>query len=76
MRRAGLLSKKITSYGIGAKSIMDWFDKPRLRPLYERNKKKALLILFDEELKDKPCHPDMVQSYQCPYLQGDRDELF
>ena len=53
----------------GVKSVMYWFDKTGLRPLYERNKKKAVHKLFSEELKDKACQP-------YTHLHGDRDELF
>mmetsp|Transcript_33250 Transcript_33250/g.71844 ORF Transcript_33250/g.71844 Transcript_33250/m.71844 type:complete len:146 (+) Transcript_33250:419-856(+) len=78
-----LLSKKRTLWkgkvGIkleeehrGVKSIMDWFDETKLRPLYERNKKQAIRIMFADELDVESVLPVVAQ----PQAQYDRDELF
>ncbi len=34
----------------GAKSIVDWLDETKLRPIYERNKEEATRIIFQRNL--------------------------
>jgi len=55
----GKVGIKLEEEHHGVKSIMYWFDKIELRPLYERNKRKAIISMFADELDSKlftlPC---------------------
>jgi len=70
VQTGGLLSKRQTLWkgkvevkmeekNSGVKPVMYWFDKIELRPLYERNKRKAIITMFANELDFKlftlPC---------------------
>jgi len=68
----GKVGIKLEEEHRGVKSIMDWFDETKLRPLYERNKKQAIRIIFADELDVDPVLPVAAQLQ----AQYDRDELF
>lgn len=57
------------------KSIMDWFDETELRPIYERNKKQMIILLFAEDLY-QPCLADRTQSFMYHNEQEHREERF
>lgn len=57
------------------KSVMDWFDRTDLRPIYERNKKKTILLMFSEEL-NQLCMSSATQPFQSRSHKDNCDEIF
>mmetsp|Transcript_16806 Transcript_16806/g.28930 ORF Transcript_16806/g.28930 Transcript_16806/m.28930 type:complete len:348 (-) Transcript_16806:85-1128(-) len=59
----------------GVKSIMYWFDRADLRPLYERNKRRAIRKMFSDELEEKSAS-EMAQPFQGKNERVNRGKLF
>lgn len=71
----GKVEVKLEDRHHDAKSIMDWFDRVDLVPVYERNKTRAILRMFSDELSEA-CHAGMPRPFQSQSHEDDRDKIF